>query len=195
MKGGRGGRGDGGLRGARQGDISFASQSPLLARPEVESLLQPHCLALNLSSCLQGPAIAACALTVRWELCLCAPCPSLPCTLTLPLPAPCHCSLCADSEMSVQNAVQFLDNLVKDIVTSNPQVRKGGGGGGGEGLMERWGLACGTVSGQPGEGHCDEQVGRLYCPFAKRRPSTSRRSYPSCAASYASSTRTNASSC
>ncbi|KAG1654361.1 hypothetical protein FOA52_011295 [Chlamydomonas sp. UWO 241] len=29
--------------------------------------------------------------------------------------------LCADSEPNVQNAVQFLDNLVKDIVTGNPQ--------------------------------------------------------------------------
>ncbi|GAX78869.1 hypothetical protein CEUSTIGMA_g6308.t1 [Chlamydomonas eustigma] len=30
--------------------------------------------------------------------------------------------LCADSETNVQNAVQFLDNLVKDIVTGNPQA-------------------------------------------------------------------------
>ncbi len=33
--------------------------------------------------------------------------------------------LCADSETNVQNAVQFLDNLVKDIVTGNPQVGLG----------------------------------------------------------------------
>ncbi len=30
--------------------------------------------------------------------------------------------LCADSETNVQNAVQFLDNAVKDIVTSNTEV-------------------------------------------------------------------------
>ena len=30
--------------------------------------------------------------------------------------------LCADSETNVQNAVQFLDNAVKDIVTSNAEV-------------------------------------------------------------------------